>query len=53
MPSESMMNSDKHIDVIERKVIADMRRTFPEGERIFQQDLASCLLSKKVKKIFR
>jgi len=30
-----------------------MRRAFPDGGGIFHQDLAPCLSSKKVKRIFR
>jgi len=48
-----MMNSDKYVDVIERKVIPDMRRAFPVSGGIFQRDLAQCLSSKKVKTVFR
>ena len=48
-----MMSSEKYMDVIESKNIPDMRRAFPDGEGIFQQDLASCHSSKKVKTIFR
>jgi len=48
-----MMNLYKYIDVIERKVILDMWRTFPEGGGKFQQDYSSCLSSAKVKTVFR
>ena len=47
-----MMSSDKYIDVIENKVIPDMRKAFPDGEGMFQQDLVPCDSSKKVKTIF-
>ena len=40
MPIEGMMNSDKYIDAIEKKVILDIKRAFPDGRRIFQQDLS-------------
>jgi len=36
VPIEGMMNLYKYIDVIERKVIPDMRKAFPDGGRIFQ-----------------
>jgi len=36
MPIEGMMNLYKYIDVIERKVIPDMRKAFPDGGRKFQ-----------------
>jgi len=44
MSIEGIMNSDKYIDVIERKVIPDMGRAFPDGEGIFQQDIARVFL---------
>ena len=52
MPIEGMVSSEKYIDVIENKVYPDMKRAFPDGGGIFQQDLAPCHLSKKVKTIF-
>jgi len=36
MPIEGMMNLYKDIDVIERKVIPDMRKAFPGGGRKFR-----------------
>jgi len=53
VPEDGMMNSDKYLDVIQRKVIPHMRETFPEGGGIFQQDLVPCHASKKVKKFFK
>jgi len=47
MPIESMINSNKCTDVIDRKVTPDMSRVFPNGGGIFRQDLARCLSSKK------
>ena len=47
MPIEGMMNLLKCTDVIERRVIPDMRRAFPDGGGKFQQDLAQCLSAKK------
>jgi len=38
--SKGMMCLDKYIDFNWKKVIPDMRRAFPDGERIFQTDLA-------------
>jgi len=46
MPIEGMMNSDKYIDVTERKIIPNMRRAFPDCGGILQHDLAPCLRSK-------
>ena len=47
-----MMKSDQYIEVIQQRVIPDMQKAFSSGNGIFQQDLASCHSSKKVKKIF-
>ena len=47
------MDSDKYLDVIQRKVIPYMRETFPEGGGIFQQDLPPCHASKKVKQFLK
>jgi len=48
-----MRNSYKYTDVIERKVIPDMRRAFACGGGKLQCDLAPCVSSEKVKTIFR
>jgi len=45
------MNLYKHIDVIERKAILDMRKAFPDGGKF--QDIVPCLSSAKVKTNFR
>jgi len=52
MPIEGMMNLHRYIDVIERKVIPDMRKAFPDGGEKFQ-DIVLGLSSEKVKTIFR
>jgi len=36
MPIEGMINLRKYIDVIERKAIPDMKKTFPDGGGKFQ-----------------
>ena len=46
-----MVNADKYIEVIQRKVMKDMERAFPNGG-IFQQDLAPCHTAKIVKTTF-
>ena len=51
-PVQGMMNADKYIKVIQRKVVKDMERAFPNGGGIFQQDLAPCHTAKKVKNFF-
>ena len=48
-PVEGMMNSAKYLDVLTKKVIPEMARKFPEGSGIFQQELAPCYTSRKVK----
>ena len=48
-PVEGIMNSEKYLDVLTKKVIPEMARKFPEGSGIFQQDLAACHTSRKVK----
>jgi len=44
------MQSDQSIEVLQRRLIPDMQKAFSSGEGIFQQDLAPCHCSKKVKK---
>ena len=39
-PVEGMMNSEKYLDFLTKKVIPEMARKFPESSGIFQQDLA-------------
>ena len=43
------MNADKYIEVIQREVVKDIERAFPNEGRIFLQDLAPCHTA-KVKK---
>jgi len=45
-----MMNLYKYIDVIERKVIPDVRKAFPDGEGKFQWDIVPYLSSEQVKR---
>ena len=51
-PAKGMVNADKYIYEIQRKVVRDVKRPFPNGGGIFQQDLASCHSAKKAKKMF-
>jgi len=53
MPIEGMINSDKHIDVIERKVIPDMRRAFPGSGGIFPKATCSVYFIEKSEDDFR
>ena len=41
------MNADKYTEVIQCKVVKDMKKAFPNKGRIFQQDLAPCHTAKK------
>ena len=49
-PVEGMMCSQQYIEVVQRRVIPEMNRLFPDGSGVFQQDLAPCHTSKQVKK---
>ena len=49
---EGMMNSDKYINVVDEIVLSNMNKLYPDGSGIFQQDLAPCHTSKKVKEFF-
>ena len=48
-PVEGVMNSEKYLNVLTKKVIPEMARKFQEGSGIFQQDSAPCHTSRKVK----
>ena len=52
LPVEGMMNSDKYIDVLQKRVVPEMAKVFSDGSDIFQQDLAPCHTSRKVTKFF-
>ena len=45
-PVEGMMRSQQYIEVVQRRVIPEMNRLFPDGSGVFQQDLAPCHASK-------
>ena len=51
-PVKGMIKADKYIKVIQRKVVRNMERAFPNGGGVFQQYLAPCHIVKKLKKIF-
>jgi transposase len=51
-PIDGMMNGDKYIDVLERKLVPELQK-FPAGDAIFQHDLAPCHTSRKVLKYMR
>jgi len=46
---DGMMNSDVYISVLRRKVIPELSKRFPNGDGVFQHDLAPCHTSRKVK----
>ena len=52
VPAEGMMNTDRYIDVLTRKAFPDLKKMFPNGKEIFQQDLAPCHSSKKTTEVF-
>jgi len=47
-----MMNSDNYKASLQSHLPPVLERDFPVGDGIFQQDLASCLTSKKMRKFF-
>lgn len=47
VPVSGMMNSAKYCDLIHSKVAPDLRKEFPNGDGILQQDLAPCHTAKK------
>ena len=47
------MNTDKYIEVIQRKVVKDMERAFPKGGGIFQENLDPCHTAKKGEKVLK
>ncbi|KAG1664879.1 Transposable element Tc3 transposase [Nymphon striatum] len=49
---EGMMNSDKYKAVLQTHLLPTMRRDFPDGDGIFQQDLAPCHTSCKMRTFF-
>ena len=42
-----MMNADKYIDVIQRKVLIEMRTAFPDGGGIFYKTWPRVMMLKK------
>ena len=50
IPVEGMMNIDRYINVLTRKAFPDLKKMFPNGKGIFQQDLAPCHSSKEEEK---
>ena len=48
LPIEGMMNSQKYIQVLDKKVVRDLANAFPDRSGIFQQDSAPCHMAKKM-----
>ena len=46
---EGMMRGPQYIEVLQRRVVPELKKRFPDGSGIFQQDLAPCHTSKLVK----
>lgn len=49
VPVEGMMNQDKYIDILSRKVLTELSNLYPDGDGIFQQDLAPCHTARRTK----
>ena len=49
-PVTGMMNADAYIDVLQRKLVPELAKRFPNGLGVFQHDLAPCHTAKKVVK---
>jgi len=48
-PVEGMMNLEAYIEVLRIKLVPLLDKHFPRGDATFQQDLAPCHTSRKVK----
>ena len=48
-PVEGMMHSKQYIEVVQRRVIPEMNRMFPDESGVFQHDLVPCYTSKQLK----
>uniref|UniRef100_A0A2L2YHU5 Transposase, partial n=1 Tax=Parasteatoda tepidariorum TaxID=114398 RepID=A0A2L2YHU5_PARTP len=49
-PIDGMMRSEQYITILGKKVVPELKKRYPDGTGIFQQDLAPCHTSKIVKK---
>ena len=47
VPIDGMINTEKYLQVLEKKVVTDLPNTFPDGSGVFQQDFALCHKAKK------
>jgi transposase len=53
VPVTGMMNSEKYQPMLVERMIPEMKKRWPNGGGIFQQDLAPCHTSKKMVKFFK
>jgi len=53
VPVEGMMRANQYADVIRKKVLKDMEEAFPNGDGIFQHDLAPCHTAKQIGKLLK
>ena len=47
------MNSEKYKNILETHLLPTLQSCFPDGDGIFQQDLAPCHASNKMKKYLK
>lgn len=52
VPVEGMMKSDQYENIITERMKPELEKRFSSGNGIFQQDLAPCHTSKKMKEYF-
>jgi len=53
IPVDGMMNSDKYKEILTKHLLPVIKNDFPDGNAIFQQDLAPCHTSGKMQKFFK
>ena len=47
LPIKRIMNIEKYIQVLDKKVVRDLSNALPHGSGIFQQDSAQCIRPKR------
>lgn len=50
---DGIMRSEQYIKIIRHQALPELKKRFPHNDGIFQQDLAPCHTSKKVKQFFQ
>jgi len=48
-PIEGIMRSPQYIEALRRRAVPELEKRYPDGSRVFQQDLSPCYTSKMVK----